>query len=1313
MSTSVPSDSSQKSSQKLSHATFVELQNAIERCRTVDRHRLQQQLVKLMRGGDAVGGGIEESLERLQAAIAKSLQYVADRTANVPTIDFPQDLPVVEAKDEIEEAIANHQVVIVAGETGSGKTTQLPKILMQMGYGAAGLIGHTQPRRLAARSVAGRIAEELGQSIGGHVGYKVRFQDASSDQGSVKLMTDGILLAELQRDRFLSNYEVIIIDEAHERSLNIDFLLGVLHQLLPKRPDLKLIITSATIETDRFSKHFSNAPVISVSGRTYPVETRYRPLADREESDLYQAIVEAAQELVREGPGDILVFLSGEREIRDSADALTEAIGQGHLGKQNVEVLPLYARLSANEQNRVFQNHSGRRIVLATNVAETSLTVPGIRYVIDPGTARISRYSYRTKVQRLPIEPISKASANQRQGRCGRVAPGICIRLYSEDDFLARPEFTDPEILRTNLASVILQMTSLRLGDIRKFPFLQKPDERFINDGLTLLEELHAIESRRKTPLRLTDTGRQLARLPIDPRLARMVLAAHEVGAVREVMIITAALSIQDPRERPADAKQKSDQLHQRFHDPQSDFMAFLKLWDYLQEQRKALSANQFRKACKQEFIHYLRVREWQDLYAQLRQTVRELGIAINDESAELSQIHQALLTGLLSHLGTKDEGHEYLGARNRKFFVFPGSGLFKKPPKWLMAAELVETSKLYARVVGAIQPEWIEPAAKHLVKRSHSEPRYEKKRGAVVANEQVTLYGLIIVPKRRVQFGPIDPATAREIFIREALVNGEIKQRLPFVDRNLAVIEAVQQLEEKSRRRDILIDEEALFSCYDEHVPKDIYDDRGLAAWYKKAVKQSPDLLCFTREQLMAQDAGFVTETEYPDTWQQGNLHLPLSYQFDPQAPDDGVSLEMPVGILNQVQAVGFDWLIPAFREELLVALIKSLPKRLRRNFVPAPDFARAALAAMNVGEGELLESLSRQLLRMTGVKVEAEDWNVAALQAHLRFNFKVLDAQGELLAQGRDLKALQHQLQGQVKKTLVETAGDSIEQQGLTDWAFGELPEQIEKKQGGFAIRAYPALVDCKKSVSIELFDNSQRAAQANREGLRRLVVLNVPSPVKYLRDNLPNKSKLAMYFNPWGKVDALVEDCIFAAIDSLLADRSITNQADFKQALEHIRAELNDSTLAIAQQVERCLVLSHGVQKKLKGKVPLDQVQSYGDIKAHLQQLVFKGFVSELGAPRLSDIERYLKALAYRQEKLPVDPNRDRLRMLSIDKVTSAWQERLNKVPAGEVASKELRDFRWMIEELRVSLFAQQLGTAYPVSEQRLMQALAAMT
>lgn len=1230
--------------------------------------------------------------------------------------NYPEQLPVVAERARIQAAIRDHQVVVLAGETGSGKTTQLPKMLLEMGYAESGTIGHTQPRRIAARSVAQRIADELGEPLGQTVGFKIRFQETASEQTAIKLMTDGILLAELQKDRLLKNYSAIIIDEAHERSLNIDFLLGVLRQLIDKRPDLKVIITSATIETERFSKHFNDAPVLEVSGRTYPVETRYEPLLRETEDgeydlDVIQGICDAAERLVAEGPGDVLVFLSGEREIRDSADALAETFRQH---RESIDILPLYARLSAAEQNRVFQPQGRRRIVLATNVAETSLTVPGIRYVIDPGTARISRYSYRTKVQRLPIEPISQASANQRAGRCGRIGPGICVRLYSEDDFLNRPEFTDPEILRTNLASVVLQMATLKLGDIRKFPFLQRPDDRFINDGIRLLEELGAMAPQgRRRPPKLTAIGRSLGRLPVDPRLGRMLLAATEQHALRETLIITAALSIQDPRERPHDKQQKADELHRRFHDEQSDFMSYLKLWDYLQVQQKELSGNQFRKACKQEFIHYLRVREWQDLYMQLRQVVRELGLRINSEAATYQQIHQSLLTGLLSQIGQKDEKHQYQGARQSRFFVFPGSGLFKHAPKWLMAAELVETSRLYARYAARIEPEWIEPLAGHLVRRNYHEPRWSKKRGAVVATEQVSLYGLVIVPKRTVQYGAIDPVVAREVFIREALVTGEMRKPLPFIQANLALIDEVRELEEKSRRRDILIDEEALVQAYSEQLPADVFDERTLASWYRIAQKENPSVMRFSRAELMQQEAEHVTAASYPDEWVQGRLRLPLTYVFDPKDPDDGVSVDIPLPVLNQVSPVGFDWQVPALREALVIGLIKSLPKALRRNFVPAPNYARAFLQAIAgqsiVGEEPLLPVLTKQLKRMTGVEVPAEAWDWEQVDAHLRMNFRVLDGDGQVLARQRNLKGLQQQLQPTLQETLKATAGDDIEQTGLTDWTFGSAPQAVEKQQGRFAIKAYPALKDEGKSVAIRVFDRADEAERHHRAGLRKLVMLQIPSPVAYLREKLPNKAKLAMYFNPWGKVEALIEDCMLAAIDHLIGDDLPQNESEFRQLTTTIRAELNDQTLQIAAHVERCLLLSHQIQKAIKGKVPLTLVQSYGDVKAHLQRLVYPGFVSEFGVARLADAERYLKGLALRVEKLPVDPNKDRVRLLLFERLEQRWQALYALVPKGEPTLQELNDFRWYLEEFRVSTFAQQLGTAFPVSEQRLKQRL----
>lgn len=1239
-------------------------------------------------------------------------------------IQFPAELPVVQEKQTIQNAISKHQVVIVAGETGSGKTTQLPKMLLELGYGdpeQGRMIGHTQPRRLAARSVAARIAQELQTELGSVVGYKVRFQDETAPGTRIKLVTDGMLLAELQNDRLLSRYDALIIDEAHERSLNIDFLLGVLASILPKRPELKLIITSATIETERFSKHFSNAPIITVSGRTYPVEIRYRALqdadTDNDDLDVVQGVCDALIELQREAPGDVLIFASGEREIRDFAEAI------GDLKLVNTEILPLFARLSAAEQNRIFQSHSSRRVVIATNVAETSLTVPGIRYVIDPGTARISRYSYRTKVQRLPIEKISQASANQRAGRCGRVAPGICIRLYSEDDYLARPKYTDPEILRTNLAAVILQMTSAKLGDIRKFPFIERPDERYINDGLNLLQELHALAPQRKGQAKkrrgyngpqLTTIGRQLAQLPLDPRLARMVLAANQFGCMQEVMVIVAALSIQDPRERPQQGAQKADELHQRFHDKDSDFAAYLKLWAYLNELQNDLSKTQFRKRLKQEFLHFLRVREWQDVYTQVRQTVRGLGFRINQEPASYEAVHRALITGMLSQLGQKQEGHEFLGARNRKFFIFPGSGLFKRSPKWVMAAELVETSRLFARTNARIEPEWIEPAAEHLVKRNYYEPHFSKKQGSVVADEQVTLFGLIIVPRRKVQFGPVDPVAAREIFIHEALVQGQLKRPLPFVAHNLALIEQVRELEEKSRRRDILIDDEALFAAYDRDIPAGIYNEQLLAGWWHKAVKQQPKLLRFERDDLMAQDASHVTALDYPNTWQQGNLRLALRYVFEPTAEDDGVTVEIPLALLNQVKPEGFDWLIPALRHDLVAAWIKSLPKTLRRNFVPAPNYAEAFLAdcsAELIASTPLLEALAAKLRRMTGVTVPPEAWDKTQLPNHLTMNFAAVNEQGVRVRSSRDLQFLQQNLQGQVKHALTQAVKQQQQDtpQAATEWIFGELPKMLEQQQRGYAIKAFPALVPDGEGVRKELFDTASLAEQAHREGLRHLLLAQLPSPVRYLQKSLSNKAKLAMYYNPWGKVDDLIHDCIVAALDEFIAANPARDEGAFKALFNHARAELNERVTAIAQQVEPCLVQSQAIRKRLKGKVSLDQIQAHGDIKDQLDHLVYRGFVSDIGAERLRDIPRYLQAIERRLEKLPVDPNKDRLHTLVLNDLQGDYQKLLAKVAKGQAIPEELNEIRWMLEELRVSFFAQTLGTRYPISEKRVRQAL----
>ncbi|EGQ9324800.1 ATP-dependent RNA helicase HrpA [Vibrio cholerae] len=1287
------------------------LKKALGECLIKDRFRFSKRIdgaskIKNESARNAV-------FDEIALDIAQSMMVVEQRKQQMPKIEYPALLPVSQKRDDIAQAIAHHQVVIVAGETGSGKTTQLPKICAELGRGKYGLIGHTQPRRLAARSVANRIAEEMETELGGFVGYKVRFTDQISDQTQIKLMTDGILLAEIQNDRFLNQYDTIIIDEAHERSLNIDFILGYLKQLLPRRPDLKVIITSATIDPERFSKHFSNAPIIEVSGRTYPVEVRYRPLTGDDDSesdrDQLEGIFQAVDELCDEGLGDILIFMNGEREIRDTADALSKR------NLRDTEIVPLYARLSAGEQNKIFQPHAGRRIVLATNVAETSLTVPGIKYVIDPGTARISRYSYRTKVQRLPIEPISQASANQRKGRCGRTEEGICIRLYSEEDFLSRPEFTDPEILRTNLASVILQMTALGLGDIEAFPFVEAPDKRNIQDGVRLLEELGAINDQIKDPKkRLTESGKQLARLPIDPRLARMVLEASKLGCLKEVMIIASALSIQDPRERPSDKQQSADDKHRRFNHEDSDFLTFVNLWHYIGQQQKALTSNQFRRQCKLDYLNYLRVREWQDVYTQLHQSTREMGFKLNDEPGSYHAVHSAILVGLLSHIGMKDqEKNEYHGARNARFNIFPASGLFKKQPKWVMSAELVETSKLWARVVAKIEPDWIEPLAKHLIKRSYSEPHWSKKNAAVMAYEKVMLYGIPIVPKRLVNYGTIDPVLSREIFIRSALVEGDWETKHAFFKQNRALLAEVEELEHKSRRRDILVDDEELFQFYDQRVGTEVVSGRHFDAWWKTASRKTPDLLSFEKEMLFKGDASHITDLDYPNFWHQGNLKLKLSYQFEPGENSDGVTVHIPLPILNQVEPHGFDWQIPGLRHELVVSLIKSLPKTLRKNFVPAPNYADAFLARVTPFEMPLLDAMEKELRRMTGVTVLREDWKLDQLPAHLKITYRAVDHRNRKLNESCDLHELKESLKEKVQETLSQVADDDIEQRDLHTWSFGELPKVYQQKRGGFEVRAYPALVDKKDSVEIKLFETEQEQLSAMRAGQRRLILLNVPSPIKYLHANLPNKSKLGLYFNPYGKVLDLIDDCIACGVDKLIEERGgmVWEPQAFEALKEHVRAELGDTVVEIAKQVETILTTAYNINKRLKGKVDFTMAFALSDVKAQIEGLIFSGFATECGWKRLPDILRYMRAIERRMEKLPVDPNKDRLHMLKIESVANKYKELLNKIPKGMAIPDNVREIRWMLEELRVSYFAQQLGTPYPVSDKRIINAIEA--
>lgn len=1272
-----------------------------------DQQRLQRRLqgARKIKNPDALAAVAAE----LATDLAAARQKAQARAASCPKITYPENLPVSQKKQDILHAIRENQVVIVAGETGSGKTTQLPKICLELGRGVKGLIGHTQPRRLAARTVANRIADELDTSLGGSVGYKVRFNDQVSENTLVKLMTDGILLAEIQQDRLLMQYDTLIIDEAHERSLNIDFILGYLRELLPKRPELKVIITSATIDPWRFSRHFSNAPIIEVSGRTYPVEVRYRPVVDDEhntERDQLQAIFDAVNELGREGPGDILIFMSGEREIRDTADALNR------LSLPHTEVLPLYARLSNSEQNRVFQSHHGRRIVLATNVAETSLTVPGIKYVIDPGTARISRYSFRTKVQRLPIEPVSQASANQRKGRCGRVSEGVCIRLYSEQDFLSRPEFTDPEILRTNLASVILQMTSLGLGDIAAFPFVEAPDRRNIHDGVRLLEELGAIKTANIGHYQLTPQGRQLAQLPIDPRLARMVLEAQKSGSVREVMIITAALSIQDPRERPMDKQQASDEKHRRFVDNDSDFLAFVNLWDYLRVQQDEYSSAQFRRLCRNDFLNYLRVREWQDIYSQLRQVVKQLGLPINTVPSDYRSVHTALLSGLLSHIGLKDaDKQEFTGARNARISIFPGSGLFKKPPKWAMMAELVETSRLWGRIAARIEPEWIEPLAQHLVKHSYSEPHWSKSQGAVMASEKVMLFGLPIVAARQVNYSSIDPLLCRELFIRHALVEGDWQTRHAFFRDNLKRRAEVEELEHKSRRRDILVDDDTLFSFYDQRIPNDIVSGRHFDNWWKTAGRQQPDLLSLEKENLIKDGANRVSVLDYPNFWHQGNLKLRLSYQFEPGTDADGVTVHIPLPILNQVEQQGFEWQIPGIRRELVIGLIKSLPKPVRRNFVPAPNYAEAFLGRITAQESPLLDALERELRRMTGVTVSRDDWQYNLVPDHLKMTFRVVDEQHQTLREGKDLAALRLQLKDKVQETLSAVVDDGLEQSNLHIWSFAQLPAVYEQKRGGYSIKAYPALVDEKDSVAIRLFDSEQEQQQAMWHGTRRLLLLNFPSPIKYLHEKLPNKAKLGLYFNPYGKVLELIDDCISCGIDKLIAEHGgpVWQEAHFARLQEQIRAELNDTVVDVAKQVEQILTAVFNINKRLKGRVDMSLALALSDIKAQLAGLVYPGFVTNNGWKRLPDTLRFLQAIERRLEKLAVDPNRDRAQMLRVNQVQQAWLQWLNKLPPKRQGDQQVKEVRWMIEELRVSLFAQQLGTPYPISDKRILQTI----
>ena len=1287
-----------------------------------DAHRLGRRLegARRIRKPEARAAVLAE----IETEVARGEERMAARRTRIPAISYPEQLPVSQKKADIAAAIRDHQVVIVAGETGSGKTTQIPKICLELGRGVRGMIGHTQPRRIAARTVAERIAEEMDTPLGEAVGWKVRFTDQVNQESTfIKLMTDGILLAEIQTDRELRAYDTIIIDEAHERSLNIDFLLGYLAQLLPKRPDLKVVITSATIDPERFSRHFGEAPIIEVSGRTYPVEVRYRPLLEDEsedsDRDQITAICDAVEELQGEGKGDILVFLSGEREIRDTADALTKK------NYRFTEVLPLYARLSHAEQHRVFQQHTGRRIVLATNVAETSLTVPGIKYVIDPGFARISRYSHRTKVQRLPIEAVSQASANQRKGRCGRTSDGICIRLYSEDDFLARPEFTDAEILRTNLASVILQMTAAGLGEIEKFPFIDPPDHRNIRDGVQLLQELGALDPDEKDPRkRLTQTGRKLAQLPVDPRLARMVLEADKNGCVREVMVIAAALSIQDPRERPVDKQTQADQQHARFRDESSDFLAFLNMWRYIREQQKERGSSAFRRMCKQEYLNFLRIREWQDIYSQLRTVAKQMGIQFNEEDAAEQSVHVSLLAGLLSHIGMKDvkDGakNEYLGARSAKFAIFPGSALFKKTPRFVMSAELVETSRLWARVNAKIEPEWVEPLAGHLLKRTYSEPHWEKDQAAVMAFEKVTLYGVPIIAQRKVNYGRIDPEASRELFIRNALVEGDWRTHHKFFADNRKLLTEVEELEHRARRRDILVDDETLYDFYDQRVPEHVVSGAHFDSWWKHKRHEEPELLDFERSMLINERAGDISKADYPDSWQQGRLKFRVTYQFEPGADADGVTVHIPLQVLNQVTDEGFDWQIPGLREEVVTELIRSLPKPIRRNYVPAPNFAQRFLATATPLQEPLPTTMARELKRMVGVPLTADDFDWSKVPDHLLITFRIVDERRRKIAEDKDLEALKVRLKPKARQAISQAAaataeregGESLERKGLTDWSIGSLTRVFETRRAGQPVKAYPALVDDGDTVSVRLFDTEEEQAEAMWKGTRRLIVRNIPvNPAKFASEKLTNAQKLALSANPHGSIQALFDDCALAAADKLIGDFGgpAWDEESYRKLYEKVRAEIVDTTVRAVSQVQQVLAAWQACERRLKGAHSPALLPNLADVRAQLDALVKPGFVTAAGIRRLPDLMRYLVAADRRLQQMPTGVQRDTTRMEKVHEMQDEYAWLLEQLPQGRPVPSSVLDIRWMIEELRVSYFAHALGTAYPVSDKRIVKAI----
>ena len=1255
---------------------------------------------------------LQASLAKNQSALKKNIQKKIEasvarrqlRENNLPKPDYPDDLPVVAAKANLLKVIENNQVVIVCGETGSGKTTQLPKLCLELGRGVAGFIGHTQPRRIAARSLAARIAEELDSKVGDVAGYKVRFNDRVSADSYIKVMTDGILLAETQSDADLLAYDTLIIDEAHERSLNIDFILGYLKNLLPKRPDLKVIITSATIDPQRFSRHFNDAPIVEVSGRSYPVTIRYRPIVgdneDEKDRDRDQALLDAVDELAQHGPGDILVFLPGERDIRNAAELLRKH------HPPSTEILPLFGRLSFAQQNKVFQPHTGRRIVLATNVAETSLTVPGIHYVIDTGLARISRYSYRSKVQRLPIEPISRASAEQRAGRCGRIAPGICIRLYSDEDYLKRSDFTDPEILRTNLASVILQMLVLKLGEIEKFPFIDSPDGRVVRDGFRLLHELGAINKQHK----LTKQGYQLARLPVDVRLGRMILAAEELQCLSEVLIIVSALATQDPRERPLEQQQAADEKHAAFKHEQSDFISLLNIWRFYQEQNRHLSKNKLRKLCQQNFLSYVRMREWWEIYKQLHGLAREMRFSFSDKEADYARLHQALLTGLLGNIAQLHEQHEYAGIRGLKLYLFPGSSLFKKKPKWIVAAELVETAKRYARTAAKIEPAWIEPLAEHLIKKSYSDAHWEKSRGHAVAYEQVSLYGLILVNHRRINYGRVDAEHARELFIKGALVSGECKSKLGFAAHNAESKTAVLEQEARFRRRDLILDEQELYEYFDQYVPSHIYSMQSLEKWYKQQERTVQQYFYLSKEQLFQNIANLPSEQDYPVSISIREMQFPLSYRFDPELDDDGVTVTIPLAVLNQLHTEDFDYLVPGLLHEKATALIKSLPKAMRRNFVPAPDFAKKCLANITDHKSTLTNALSKQLQRLAAVAVPQDAWRPEALPPHLQMNFNIVNANGRLIDKGRDLKALQDQIGKRAAQSFSSLPTSRYEKDNITIWDFGDLPESITMQHQGLTIKGYPALVETNGHISLRLLDSAKKAGHIHQAGTIALFKKSRAKNIKYLQKNLPNIQILCLHYASIGSCDELKSDLVDRTIATALFDKSqnITRQAEFELNSAWADKQLISVANRLCRQTADILQIHHRVQKSLQTAPSPGWLSSVNDIHSQLQHLVYPGFISSTPSTYLAELPRYLLAIEHRLRKLSENPSHEQQLLLQIQ---THWQHCLHILHNKDhplITDEAFCQFRWLIEEMRVSLFAQTLGTREKVSSKRLQLA-----